>query len=130
MANVGNMVAITGKMPRVKPKFSRCCFCGEPLTAGTTIAGLIDYDPQRGQDPREQLMIFYSHPVCLKHTIRTNKMREIPKKPGAEWVTDWHIRRFWALWGEKKGIGFEVEAMLPRIRDDEYTHPRAGTRKQ
>ncbi|MCR4819357.1 MAG: hypothetical protein K5841_10410 [Fretibacterium sp.] len=117
MANVGGMVAVKGRMPRVKPKFSRCCFCFEPLTPGTTIEALFDYDPTK-KDAAEQLNIFYAHPVCLKHKMRVGDIREVPKKPGAEWVTDWHIRRFWELWGEFKGIGAAVRAMLPIIKKE------------
>ena len=116
MASIGGMVAVKGKMPRVMPKFSRCCFCADKLTPGTTIEALFDYDPTK-KEAAEQLTIYYAHPVCLKHKMRVGDIREVPRKPEAAWVTDWHIRRFWELWGEFKGIGAAVRAMLPIIKE-------------
>ena len=113
MANIGGMICVDGKMPRVKPNLSRCCFCADKLTPGMTVKGLIDYDPTK-PTALEQLNIYYAHAACLHHKMRIGGIEEIPAKPGAEWITDKHIKWFWISWGEAKGIGFEVRAMMPR----------------
>ncbi len=112
------VVCIDGKMPKVKPKFSKCCFCEDKLTPGLPVKGLIEYDPTK-PTALEQWNIYYSHASCLNRFLRRTGWQEVPPIPGmeeyaAKWGQDRWIRFFWLKWAELKGISFEVRAMMLR----------------